>query len=454
MLKKIATAAMAAPKCALAGSDPYLVELQAVSRNSRRSSHALFIILLAFIAVLLFWSAFASLDEVVRGSGKVIPSSEVKRIQNYEGGIIQAILVRAGQQVSKGQEIIRLDPTQMTSRFREIQSAYLDQMATIARLEAEVAGSAEIKFPAEVVEKKPHLVEAQRQLMESRNASRQSALTILIRDMEQKKQELRGMQSKLEYQQKNYVLLTREVDMLQDMVSRGAASSMDLLKSQRQVTELSGQIAESRLAIPRLIAALDAGAHRIEEEKEKQRTEIYKELNAVRMDFEGKKEKLPALEDQMDRTSVRSPVDGTIKQVFVTTIGEAVSPGKEIVEIVPKEDTLLIEARVNPQDIAFIRPDQKASVKITAYDYSIYGSMPGIVEHISADAITDEQQKAHYYLIKVRTNSATLHATTGEELPIIPGMVAEVDILTGKKTVLEYLLRPIIKTKDSAMRER
>ena len=156
----------------------------------------------------------------------------------------------------------------------------------------------------------------------------------------------------------------------------------------------------------------------------------------------------------MDRTSVRSPVDGTVKRVFVTTIGEAVGAGKEMLEIVPREDTLLVEAKVLPQDIAFLHPGQDAQVKITAYDFSIYGSMPGTVEHISADAITDEQQKLSYYLIKVRTKTASLTDRDGKELPIIPGMVAEVDVLTGKKTVLEYILKPIIKTTRGALHER
>ena len=165
-------------------------------------------------------------------------------------------------------------------------------------------------------------------------------------------------------------------------------------------------------------------------------------------------EKLPALADQVDRTVVRSPVDGIVKQVFVNTIGETISPGKDMVEIVPLEDSLLVEAQVMPQDIAFIHPGQNASVRLTAYDSSIYGSLEGVVEHISADAITDEQQKYSYYLVNIRTQENSLKDRFGKELPIIPGMVAEISILTGKKTVLEYILKPIIKTRQNALRER
>ena len=277
---------------------------------------------------------------------------------------------------------------------------------------------------------------------------------VLEREREQRSQELKELRSRLDYQQQNFTLLKKEVEMTRTMVAKGAASDMDLLRAQRELTDLSGQIADSRIAIPKVAAAVEGAIHRIDEEKGKQRSEMLNELNMIRTEMEGTKEKLPALEDQMDRTSVRSPVDGTVKRVFVTTIGEAVGPGKEMLEIVPREDTLLIEAKVLPQDIAFLYPGQAADVKITAYDFSIFGGMPAVLEHISADAITDEQQKLSYYLIKVRTEQTSVKDRDGKEMPIIPGMVAEVDVLTGKKTVLEYILKPIIKTTRGALRER
>ena len=429
-------------------------ELDDITNSSRLTANILLVVIVIFFVVAITWASRAQLDEVVRGMGKVIPSSEVKRIQNFEGGIVKTILVHEGEHVDKDQLLILLDQTQMTARFREQQSGYLDQILAISRLEAELEGKETIEFPAEVLDQRPHLIEHQRELMRSRNYSRLSALTVLEREKEQRGQELKELKSKLEFLLKNHTLLKKEVDMTQNMVSRGAASDMDLLKAQRALTELSGMIADARLAIPKAAAALDGATHRIEEEKGKQRSDILKELNMIRTEMEGGKEKLPALEDQMDRTSVRSPVEGTVKRVFVTTIGEAVGPGKELLEIVPRDDTLMVEAKVLPQDIAFLYPGQNANVKITAYDFSIYGSMPGIVEHISADAITDEQQKISYYLIKVRTENASLKNKEGKDLPIIAGMVAEVDVLTGKKTVLEYILKPIIKTMRGAMGER
>ena len=434
--------------------DRYVTELSDITSTSTLAANLLLLAVVLFFVIAVAWAAHAPLDEVVRGAGKVIPSSEIKRIQNFEGGIVKEILVREGQSVSKGQLLILLDQVQMESRFREQQSGYLDLTLAIARLEAELEDRDEIDFPEEVVSQKPHLMEHQRQLLRSRKESRLSALSVLDREREQYSQELNELRSRLDYQQRTYGLLKKEVEMTRAMVDKGAASDMELLRAQRELTDLSGQIADTRIAIPKAAAAIEAANHRIDEEKGKQRTAILDELNAVRTEMEGLKEKLPALEDQMDRTSVRSPVDGTVKRVFVTTIGEAVGPGREMLEIVPREDTLLIEARVLPKDIAFLYPGQAADVKITAYDYSIYGGMPGVVEHISADAITDEQQKMSYYLIKVRTEKASLKGKGGEDLPIIPGMVAEVDVLTGKKTVLEYLLKPIIKTTRGALRER
>lgn len=419
-------------------------------------SNVLLATIALFFVIALLWAAISPLDEVVRGDGKIVPSSEIKRIQNFEGGIVQEILVHEGQQVTKGQVLIKLDPTQLASRFREQQSGHLDQMAAIARLEAELAGSQTITFPEEVIKQKPALVESQKQLLLSREESRRSSLAALQRDQEQKQQALREAKSKLDYLIKNIELLKKEADMIRPMVAKGAAAEMDLLRVQRQLTELAGQIAEARLSVPKAAAAVEGAAERLNMEKSNQRSELMKELNQIRTEYEGRQEKLPALEDQVDRTNVRSPVDGTVKRVFVTTIGEAVGAGKEMVEIVPKEDTLLVEAKVQPRDIAFLYPGQTAEVKITAYDYSIYGGMEGTVEHISADAITDERdpQRQSYYIIKIRTKTSTLRSPDGTDLPIIPGMVAEADVLTGKKTVLKYLLKPITKTAGTAMRER
>lgn len=442
------------PQGRQAATPGFASELKDLGTTSRVAANVLLLAIVAFFIGALIWAAYAPLDEVVQGHGRVVPSTEIKRVQNFEGGIVKAILVQEGQHVQKGQILIELDQTQMISRLRELQSGYLDQMATVARLKAELSGSKTIDFPSEVKKIKPSLMETQNDLLRTRNESRHSALSALERDRRQKTQEYKELQSNLRFMEKKHALLTKELEMTQGMVSRGAASQMDLLRIQQTLTDISGNISGTRIAIPKLAAAVEGATHRIDEEKSMQRTKILSELNSVRTEMDGRKEKLPALEDQVERTSVRSPVEGTVKRVFVTTIGEAVAPGKEIVEIVPREDTLLIEAKVSPRDIAFLHPGQDANIKLTAYDSSIYGSMPGSLEYISSDAIMDPELKATYYLIKVRTKAPMLKTHNSKDLPIMSGMVAEVDILTGKKTVLDYILKPIVKTKQNALHER
>lgn len=429
-------------------------ELEELTSSNRHVSSMLLVSVFLFFVAGVTWTALAALDETVRGSGKVIPSSEIKRIQNFEGGIVSEILVTAGQEVKKGDTLIRLQEVQFSSRLREHQSMHLDLLATIARLEAHLEGRKDIRLPPELLAHRPELAANQMQLMLSRQLVDRSTLDVLIQEREQISQELKEARSRLEFQGRNLGLLKKELAMIEPMVARGAASEMEELRLRRQVNEVNGNIQETRIQIPKIQSSLQAAENRIEEETSRQRNELLKELNEARTQLESMKEKLPALADQVDRTVVRSPVDGVVKQVFVNTIGETISSGKDMVEIVPLEDSLLVEAQVLPKDIAFIHPGQNASVRLTAYDSSIYGSLDGVVEHISADAITDEQQKYSYYLVKIRTQETSLKDRAGKELPIIPGMVAEISILTGKKTVLEYILKPIIKTRQNALRER
>jgi adhesin transport system membrane fusion protein len=429
-------------------------ELKELTASNRCVSSILLVSVFLFFVSGATWAAMAYLDETVRGTGKVIPSSEIKRVQNFEGGIVSEILVKAGQQVKKEDVLIRLKEVQFSSRLREHQSVYLDLQATVARLEAHLAGRDEIVLPEEVLAQKPGLAASQRQLLLSKRLVNKSALDVLAQEREQRIQELKEARSRLEFQSRNLSLLKKELDMISPMVARGAASEMEELRLRRQVNEVVGSIQETRIQIPKIQSALQGAENRIDEEKSRQRNELLQELDEARAELESMKEKLPALADQVDRTVVRSPVDGIVKQVFVNTIGETISPGKDMVEIVPLEDTLLVEAQIPPKDIAFIHPGQKASVRLTAYDSSVYGSLEGMVEHISADAITDEQQKYSYYLVDIRTQENSLRDHAGKELPIIPGMVAEISVLTGKKTVLDYILKPIIKTKQNALQER
>lgn len=305
---------------------------------------------------------------------------------------------------------------------------------------------------------KPDTVASQNELMRSRTLDYQATRKALVGDVGQKLQEYKELENKLEYQRNNYKLIKQELEMTRPLASRGAVSEIDLLKLERQYGEAFGVAEDSRLSLPKAKAALDSAEHRVAEHDAKHRSDILKELNEARTDLASIKETLPALKDQVVRTLVRAPVDGIVKSIFVHTIGESILPGRDLMEIVPQEDTLFVVAKIHPQDIAFIHSGQAANVRITAYDFAIYGSLKGKVEQIGADAIVDakdpQSYNGSYYEVKIRTDATTLTTRDGEPLPIIPGMIAEVDILTGKKTVLDYLLKPIIRSKQNAFTER
>jgi adhesin transport system membrane fusion protein len=287
-------------------------ELKDLTSSNKHVSSMLLVAVLLFFVVGVTWTAMASLDETVRGAGKVIPSSEIKRVQNFEGGIVSEILVKAGQEVRKGDILIRLQEVQFSSRLREHQSMYLDLLATIARLEAHLEGREEVELPASVRAQKPGLAAGQNQLLRSERLVNKSALDVLTQEREQRIQELKEARSRLEYQGRNLTLLKEELAMIQPMVARGAASEMEELQLRRQLNDVVGSIQETRIQIPKIESALQGAENRIAEEESRQRNDLLKELTEARTQLESMQEKLPALEDQVDRTVVRSPVDGIV----------------------------------------------------------------------------------------------------------------------------------------------
>jgi len=363
-----------------------------------------------FFVVAVVWAAFAELDEVVVGIGRVVPSSQVQVIQNLEGGILAELPVTEGQVVDKDQVLARIDDTRFTASFREAQVKRLSLLAAIARLTAEAHGT-RLMFPAEVVRGAPQSVRSETETHASRQRTLDETVAGLMRSRE---------------------LATRELEMSEPLVAKGAISEVEILRLRRQVNELQTNIDERRNRF---------------------RAEANEELTRSKNELAGLNEASVAMDDRVKRTLVRSPLRGVVKKLNITTIGAVIQPGASILEVVPLEDKLLVEAQVRPDDIAFIHPRQAATVKLTAYDYSIYGGLTGTVEHVSADSLLDDKKGVSFYRVLVRTQSATLEHQ-GKQLPIIPGMTASVDILTGKKTVLDYLLKPVLKTRERAMRER
>ncbi|OAH95927.1 HlyD family type I secretion periplasmic adaptor subunit [Methylomonas methanica] len=416
-------------------------------------SHLILWFAAAFVAVSMVWAGFASLDEVTRGEGKTIPSSQVQVVQNLEGGIVSEILVQEGQLVDKDQVLLQLDQVRFASSFKEAKLKYYELLANTARLNAEINGTP-LAIPEEVMKNAPQIAENVRQLLVSKQNEIRSNSDIFAEQVRQKEQEIIEIQSKSDQLARSYKLLQDEVKMSEPLVADGAMSQVELLRLQRAANDLKGDLNSANLAMPRLRSSLDEARNKLAEIKIRYKTEALKELNEVKAELDRTSESAVALEDRVSRTRVLSPVKGTVKRIKVATVGGVIQPGMDLLEIVPLEDQLLIEAKIRPADIAFLRPGQKAVVKLSAYDFSIYGGLDAALEHISADSIPGEKKdEDNYYLIRLRTAKNYLEKG-GERLEIIAGMTAEVDILTGKKTVLDYLLKPILKARDRALRER
>lgn len=366
------------------------------------------LLLILVLAVAYYWADSAVIDEVTRGEGTVVPSSREQVIQSLEGGILVDLPVREGDIVEAGDVLLRIDDTRSGAALREGQTKVDALRGEIARLRGESSGA--------------------RPLFDD-------DLDVAVRDRESKlyvsrQQELNEALDSL---RRNLRLAQEELGMTEPMVARGAVSEVEVLRLKRDIIDLTGRIRDRRNAF---------------------RSEARSALTTKEAELAGVLELMTAREDQVERSVIRSPMRGTVKNIGITTLGGVIGPGEDIMEIVPLEDKLLVEARIRPSDVAFLRPGQPATVKISAYDYSIYGSLHGTLEQISADTIRDESNpNERYYRIYVRTDSAHLEGREGR-LPIIPGMVATVEVLTGQKTVLEYWLKPVIKVRDSALRER
>jgi len=403
------------------------------------------------LLVALIWANFAVLEEVTTGEGKAIPSSKIQVIQNLEGGIVTEIFVREGQVVEKGDVLLRLDDTRFISNQGETEADRLALVARVERLTAEAEGRP-IAMPEEILRKAPQLAEDELALYRSRQGRLQSEQRTLGEQLRQKTQELAEFRAKAQQYRSSLGLVQQELNMSQPLVTSGAISEVEILRLRRSMVELRGSLDATNLAIPRAESAVAEIKSKIEESELAFRSDAFKELNEIRTELKKLTSTSVAIQDRVSRTTVASPVRGVIKQLKVNTIGGVVQPGSDMLEIVPLDDSLLVEAKVRPQDVAFLHPGQDAMVKFSAYDYTIYGGMKANLELISADTITDEEGNS-FYLIQVRTDKSHL-GSDEHPLLIIPGMVATVDIITGKKSVLDYLLKPVLKARAEALRER
>nr|WP_218176659.1 HlyD family type I secretion periplasmic adaptor subunit [Pseudomonas costantinii] len=408
--------------------------------------------IIAFFVFLVTWAGFSSIDEVTRGDGKAIPSSKLQKIQNLEGGIVSELYVKEGQIVEAGAPLIRLDDTRFVSNAGETEALRLAMQLRVERLSAQV-DDRPLNIPDDVLKAAPSQAANERSLYDSRRQQLKDEVGGLQEQLVQRQQELREFSSKQGQYRSQLSLQRQEINMSEPLVAQGAVSPVEVLRLKRAEMETRGQLDATTLAIPRAESAIKEVQRKIDETRGKFRSEALTQLNEARTELNKAESTGRALEDRVSRTLVTSPVRGIVKQLLVNTVGGVIQPGSDMVEIVPLNDTLLVEAKIRPQDIAFLHPGQEAIVKFTAYDYTIYGGLKAKLERIGADTITDEDKKTTYYMITLRTDRSHL-GTDEKPLLIIPGMVASVDIITGKKSILSYLLKPIIKARAEALHER
>lgn len=423
----------------------------AARRRGHGFAYVLTLLTLLFFATFVIWANYAVLDEVTRGEGRIVPSRKTQIIQNLEGGILAEILVREGDIVERGSVLLRIDNTAAQANFRDLQTRYYTLLATLQRLEAEQEGG-ELTFSDEILQDAPRAGADQKALFQARSQQLKAQISVLEAQASQRKQEIDEAASRSKQLKRSLQLAREELSITTPLVRNGVVPRIDLLRIERQVADLEGELNTVQLSIPRLKSAAKEATQRILQAQMATKAEASDELNKVRAEFKSVRETLSAGEDRVTRTEVRSPVRGTVKDIKVNTVGGVIRPGQDIIEIVPLDDSLLVEARIRPKDIAFLRPGQDSMIKVAAYDFSIYGGLKSTLERISADTIRDDEGKS-FYRVYLRTERNTI-SHQGNELPIIPGMTATVEILTGKKTVLDYILKPILKARQRALRER
>jgi adhesin transport system membrane fusion protein len=400
------------------------------------------------VVALIAWAAFARVDEVTRGDGRVVPSRQLQVLQSLDGGVVEQILVHEGDQVQAGQLLLRVDPTRATSAVRDNAAQGIALEARVARLRALANGTPFVP-PAPANDDEKAIVAGERQLYDSRVTELSTQVSIVRQQLSQHQQELAEMQAKRTAAQRALELSTQELNQTRPLLATGAVSQVDILRLERDSTKARGDVEQATAQIGRAQAQIEESSRKIQETTLAFRNEAGRDLAEAAGKLNALNEGAVGLADKVDKAQVKSPVRGRIQRLLANTVGGVVQPGKDIVEIVPLDDSLVLDARVQPRDIAFIHPGQKANVKFSAYDFSIYGGLEATVENISPDTVIDEKGNA-FYVVRVRTALASFD----EKLPIIPGMTAEVDILTGRKTVLSYLLKPVLKVKSYALRER
>ena len=417
---------------------------------NKASSYLLWGITIAILSMMI-WAYFTQVETVSHSMGKVIPSGKLQVVQNLEGGIVQGIHVQAGQRVKEGQMLVSLSETQFESDLQTRKQQAKSLAAKLARLKAESDGSA-LKFDKSFMDETPEYVRTETLAYESRSVQLKSQIEMVQAQLEQKLQELQEMRITQITAEKTLKLGREELEILAKMVSRGLEPKLELIRLERTLADAEGRALTAKASIEKLKAAINEAKARKDSVIGQFRSDAQAELNKSLSEFRALQESLPALEDKKGRTEIRSPVAGVVNRVMVSTLGGVVKPGEPIAEVVPEGDKLVFESMVLPTDIGFVKVGQIARIKVSAYDFSIFGAMTGTVTRISADATTNERGES-FYLARIETTSPELEVR-GSKLAVMPGMQAQVDIITGYKTIWDYLLKPVIAVRENAFRER
>ncbi|HCH4569723.1 TPA: HlyD family type I secretion periplasmic adaptor subunit [Vibrio parahaemolyticus] len=437
--------------------------------NTPNSARLMLWVMVLFFVAAIGWASWAQIDQVTVGQGKVIPSSQIQVVQNLEGGLVKEILVKEGQLVKKGQQLLLIDDTRFRSDYREREQQVANLTASVLQLSASINSVAvnrdfniqdweksvvldygKLTFPPVLEETQPQLTQRQKAEYREDLDNLRNQLSVIDQQVEQKQQDLVEIEARVRNLRQSYQYAKKELDITQPLADEGVVPRIELLKLQRQVNDTRREMTSSELKIPVIKSAIKESMLNRIDVALKFRSEQQEKLNNAQDQLSALIESAVGLEDRVNRTVVVSPVTGKIKTLNVNTVGGVIQPGMDIVEIVPTEDTLLVEAKIAPKDIAFLRPNLNAIVKFTAYDFTKYGGLVGELEHISADTTQDEEGNS-FYIVRVRTEKTSFGQDA--DLPIIPGMTASVDIITGKRTVLEYLLKPILSAKTNALKE-
>lgn len=421
-----------------------------LASSSSRLNVLLYII--CFVIVASFtWSYFAELDERTRGIGRTIPSRQIQVVQNLEGGIVEKIHVVEGQLVQQGEILVTIDDTGIGSSYDESASKINELLAKASRLRAESGITSSI-IDVEGDSKMVQLMENEKRLYASHLRQHENQKSVLQQQLQQRKVESQDAKEDLKSFRASQRMLNREIELSRPLRQKNLISELEFLQLEQRDLEKKQEINRTIKKIEKLKLQIVEADEKIKELDESRYADAMEELNAVTAEIDRLAYMQVAIEDRVTRTNVRSPVDGTVKQLLINTVGGVLKPGMDILEIVPADKSVLVETKIKPSDIAFIYPGQKAVLKFTAYDFAIYGGLDGEVTHISADTITDDKGE-EFYLVRIKSKKNYLGSEENKK-NIIIGMTAQVDIITGKKTVMQYIMKPILRAKNNALRER